>query len=201
MTSMLVTSIIFGILGVVGVSCLLLEIIPFTMAIPSGVAFIFTVFFAIMYKKEKEYDKMRREKDRQLRLVEQKLKQEMELKRQEAMKLAAQKKAMEYDIKPNRPYDKAVAELERKISTSSDERKIKLYKAILKVLKSKQYLVQKRVMLNTRFFEQCIDFWPAMFDGIDCKVDDNGNGIPDDEENGADYFEVSKPKATKNDYN
>ena len=37
----------------------------------------------------------------------------------------------------------------------------------------------------------------AMFDGIECKVDDNGNGIPDDEENGADYFEVSKPKATK----
>ena len=167
------------------------------MCLPSGVAFIFMAFFAIMYKKEKEYDKMRREKDRQLRLIEQKLEQEKELKRQEAMKLAAQKKAMEYDIKPNRPYDKAVAELERKISTSSDERKIKLYKAILKVLKSKQYLVQKRIMLNTRFFEQCIDFWPAMFDGIECKVDDNGNGIPDDEENGADYFEVSKPKATK----
>lgn len=91
----------------------------------------------------------------------------------------------------------ALAELERKISTSSDERKVKLYKAILKVLQSKQYLVQKKVMLNTRFFEQCIDFWPAMFDGIECKVDDNGNGIPDDEENGADYFEVSKPKATK----
>lgn len=154
-------------------------------------------FFAIMYKKEKEYDKMRREKDRQLRLIEQKLEQEKELKRQEAMKLAAQKKAMEFDIKLNRPYDKAVAELERKISTSSDERKVKLYKAILKVLKSKQYLVQKRIMLNTRFFEQCIDFWPAMFDGIECKVDDNGNGIPDDEENGADYFEVSKPKTTK----
>lgn len=197
MTSMLVTSIVFGILGVVGFSCSIFEIIPFTMAIPSGVAFIFMTFFAIMYKKEKEYDKMRREKDRQLRLIEQKLEQEKELKRQEAMKLAAQKKAMEFDIKLNRPYDKAVAELERKISTSSDERKVKLYKAILKVLKSKQYLVQKRIMLNTRFFEQCIDFWPAMFDGIECKVDDNGNGIPDDEENGADYFEVSKPKTTK----
>lgn len=188
MTSMLVTSIIFGILGGVGAFCSTCEIIPFTMLLPSGVAYIFMFFFAIMYKKEK---------DRQLRLMEQKLEQEKELKRQEAMKLAAQKKAAEYDIKPNRPYDKAIAELERKISTSSDERKVKLYKAILKVLQSKQYLVQKKVMLNTRFFEQCIDFWPAMFDGIECKVDDNGNGIPDDEENGADYFEVSKPKATK----
>lgn len=192
MTSMLVTSIIFGILGGVGLFCSICEIIPFPLIIPSGVAFIFMFFFAIMYEKEKEYDKMRREKDRQLRLLKQKLEQEKELKRQEAM---------EYDIKPNRPYDKAIAELERKISTSSDERKVKLYKAILKVLQSKQYLVQKKVMLNTRFFEQCIDFWPAMFDGIECKVDDNGNGIPDDEENGADYFEVSKPKATKNDYN
>lgn len=197
MTSMLVTSIIFGILGGAGLFCSVCEIIPFMLIIPSGVAFIFMFFFAIMYKKEKEYDKMRREKDQQLRLLEQKLQQEKELKRQEAMKLAAQKKAMEYDIKPNRPYDKAIAELERKISTSSDERKVKLYKAILKVLQSKQYLVQKKVMLNTRFFEQCIDFWPAMFDGIECKVDDNGNGIPDDEENGADYFEVSKPKAAK----
>lgn len=195
MTSMLVTSIIFGILGGVGAYCSVCEIIPFTMLLPSGVAYIFMFFFAIMYKKE--YDKMRREKDRQLRLMEQKLEQEKELERQEAMKLAAQKKAAEYDIKLNRPYDKAIAELERKISTSSDERKVKLYKAILKVLQSKQYLVQKKVMLNTRFFEQCIDFWPAMFDGIDCKVDDNGNGIPDDEEDGADYFEVSKPKATK----
>ncbi len=197
MTSMLVTSIIFFILGTVGMFCSIFDIIPLIMLLPSGVAFIFTAFFAIMYKKEKEYNRMRKEKDRQLRLLEQKLEQEKELKRQEAMKLAAQKKAAEYDIKPNRPYDKAVAELERKISTSSDERKIKLCKAILKVLKSKQYLVQKKVMLNTRFFEQCIDFWPAMFDGIDCEVDDNGNGIPDDEENSADYFEVAKPKATK----
>lgn len=111
------------------------------------------------------------------------------------MKADALKKAMEYDIKPNRPYDKAVAELKRNITTSSDERKVKLYKAILKVLMSKQYLAQKKVMLNTRFFEQCIDFWPAMFDGIECKIDDDGNGVPDDEENDADYFEVSKPKA------
>ena len=29
------------------------------------------------------------------------------------------------------------------------------------------------------------------------KADDNGNGIPDDEENSADYFEVSKPNGAK----
>ena len=111
------------------------------------------------------------------------------------MKAAAQKKAMEYDIKPKRPYDKAVERLEDAIASSSDNKKINLYKAILKVLKSKAYLVNKKIMLNTRFFEQCIDFWPAMFDGIECKVDDNGNGIPDDEENGKDYFEVQKAAA------
>lgn len=192
MTSMLVTSIVFGILGVVGIFCSFVELIPITMIIPSVVAFIFMIFFGVMYQKEKEYDKMRREKDRQLRLIEQKLEQDKELKRQEAMKLAAQKKAAEYDIKPNRPYDKAVAELERKISTSSSERNIKNYKGILRVLQSKQYLVQKKVILNTRCFERCIDFWPAMFDGIECKIDDNGNGVPDDEENSADYFEVSE---------
>ena len=58
MTSMLVTSIIFGILGGVGLFCLICEIIPFMMILPSGVAFIFMVFFAIMYKKEKEYKRI-----------------------------------------------------------------------------------------------------------------------------------------------
>lgn len=76
MTSMLVTSIVFGILSVVGIFCSFVELIPITMIIPSVVAFIFMTFFGIMYQKEKEYDKMRREKDRQLRLIEQKLEQE-----------------------------------------------------------------------------------------------------------------------------
>ena len=75
MTSMLVTSIIFGILGGVGIFCSIFDIIPIMMFIPSGVAFIFMFFFAIMYSKEKEYDRMRKEKDRRLRLLEQKLEQ------------------------------------------------------------------------------------------------------------------------------
>lgn len=83
MESMLATSIIFGILGGLGIICSVFDIIPFTMLLPSGVAFIFCFFFAVMYKKEKEYQKMRKEKDRQLRLMEEKLTREKELKRQE----------------------------------------------------------------------------------------------------------------------
>lgn len=71
------------------------------------------------------------------------------------------------------------------------------YRAILNVLESDQYRVQKRVVISSKVLEECIDYWPEAFDGVECLIDDNGNGIPDDEEDGADYFEVSKPKATK----
>ena len=88
----------------------------------------------------------------------------------------------EYDIKPNRPYDKVVDKLKRKIETTTSAKNSKLYKEILNVLQSKQYLAQKRVVLNEELFEKCIDFWPEMFDGIECKIDNDGNGVPDEDE-------------------
>ena len=42
--------------------------------------------------------------------------------------------------------------------------------------------------MNEELFEKCIDFWPEMFDGIECKVDNDGNGVPDEDENSVDYF-------------
>jgi hypothetical protein len=98
---------------------------------------------------------------------------------------------IEDDIKPSHSYDEAVAELERKLESSISAEKSKLYKDILNVLQSNQYLVQKRVLLNEALFEKCIDFWPTMFDGIECKVDSDGDGVPDEDENDADHFEVN----------
>lgn len=46
----------------------------------------------------------------------------------------------------------------------------------------------KRQRLYEELFEKCIDFWPEMFDGIECKIDNDGNGVPDEDENCADYF-------------
>ena len=82
----------------------------------------------------------------------------------------------------------ALDKLKTKIESTTSAKNSKLYKEILNVLQSKQYLAQKRVVLNEKLFEKCIDFWPEMFDGIECKVDNDGNGIPDEDENSVDYF-------------
>lgn len=167
---MLIASILFGILGVIGLFCS-----TFIISISS---FIFMICFFITYQKEKENDKIRKEIDQQLRLLED--------------ELDGTDDSIEDDIKLSHSYDEAVAELERKLESSLSAEKSKLYKDILNVLQSKQYLAQKRVLLNETLFEKCIDIWPTMFDGIECKVDSDGDGVSDEDENDADHFEVSK---------
>lgn len=160
--TMLIASIIFGVLGVVGIFCSLFLVSIFS--------FILMIIFFNAYRKEKAYEKKRDEYNKQQRLYEEEDDED------------------EYDIKPNRPYDKIVDKLKRKIESTTSAKNSKLYKEILNVLQSKQYLAQKRVVLNEELFEKCIDFWPEMFDGIECKVDNDVNGIPDEDENCVDYF-------------
>lgn len=86
----------------------------------------------------------------------------------------------EFDIKPNTPYYKVVNRLMKDIEESDHYEDTGRYRAILSVLESDQYKVQKRVVISSKVLEECIDYWPEAFDGIECLIDDNGNGIPDE---------------------
>lgn len=180
--TMLIASILSGVLGVVGIFCSLFLVSIFS--------FILMIILFNAYRKEKAYEKKRDEYNKQQRLYEEEL--IAGLFRRERMLQEATVNYIEnedeYDIKPNRPYDKIVDKLKRKIESTTSSKDSKLYKEILNVLQSKQYLAQKRVVLNEELFEKCIDFWPEMFDGIECKVDNDGNGVPDEDENSEDYF-------------
>ena len=145
------------------------------------------------YRKEKAYQKMRDDYDKQQRLYEEELvagllRRERMLQEDTVNYIENEDDEGEYDIKPNRPYDKVVDKLKRKLESTVSAKNSKLYKEILNVLQSKQYLAQKRVVLNDDLFEKYIDFWPEMFDGIECKIDNDGNGVPDEDENSVDYF-------------
>ena len=151
------------------------------------------IILFMAYRKEKAYEKKRDEYDKQQRLYEEEIvaglfRRERMMQEATVNYIENEDDEDEYDIKPNRPYDKVVDKLKRKIESTTSTKNSKLYKEILNVLQSKQYLAQKRVMLNEELFEKCIDFWPEMFDGIECKFDNNGNGVPDENENSVDYF-------------
>lgn len=180
--TMLIASIIFGVLGIVCIFCSLFFVSIFS--------FILMIILFMAYRKEKAYEKKIDEYNKQQRLYEEEF--VAGLFRRERMLQEATANYIEnedeYDIKPNRPYDKIVDKLKRKIESTTNAKNSKLYKEILNVLQSKQYLAQKRVVLNEELFEKCIDFWPEMFDGIECKVDNDGNGVPDEDENSVDYF-------------
>ena len=183
--TMLIASIIFGVLGVVDIFCSLFLVSIFS--------FILMIILFNAYRKEKAYEKKRDGYNKQLRLYEEELvaglfRRERMLQEATVNYIENEDDEDEYDIKPNRPYDKIVDKLKRKIESTTSAKNSKLYKEILNVLQSKQYLAQKRVVLNEKLFEKCIDFWPEMFDGIECKVDNDGNGIPDEDENSVDYF-------------
>lgn len=183
--TMLIASIIFGVLGIVCVFCSLFFVSIFS--------FILMIILFMAYRKEKAYEKKRDEYNKQQRLYEEELvagliRRERMLQEVTANCIENENDEDEYDIKPNRPYDKIVDKLKRKIESTTSDKNSKLYKEILNVLQSKQYLAQKRVVLNEELFEKCIDFWPEMFDGIECKVDNDGNGVPDEDENSVDYF-------------
>lgn len=149
-----------------------------------GVMLCFVKMAINKHKQEQE------ERERAQRMLE-----ENERKLQEARKaqekLEAERKAKEYDIIPNRPYDKALSKA-RKLKWSDNQKNKKLGEFFEKLLLSKQYLVQKQVMMTSNAMEHCINFWPEIFDGIKVYTDDNGNGTPDEFEEGDDYFEVSK---------
>lgn len=180
--AMLIPSIIFGVLGVVGIFC--------STFIISIFSFILMIILFMAYRKEKAYEKKIDEYNKRQRHYEEEIM--AGLFRRERMLQEATVNYIEnedeYDIKPNRPYDKVVDKLKRKIETTTSAKNSKLYKEILNVLQSKQYLAQKRVVLNEELFEKCIDFWPEMFDGIECKIDNDGNGVPDEDENCVDCF-------------
>ena len=183
--TLLIASIIFGVLGVVGIFCSLFLVSIFS--------FILMIILFNAYRKEKAYEKKRDEYNKQQRLYEEELiaglfRRERMLQEATVNYIENEDDEDEYDIKPNRPYDKIVDKLKRKIESTTSAKNSKLYKEILNVLQSKQYLAQKRFVLNEEIFEMCIDFWPEMFDGIECKVDNDGNGIPDEDENSVDYF-------------
>lgn len=182
---MLIASIIFGVLGVVGIFCSLFLVSIFS--------FILMIILFTAYRKEKAYEKKRDEYNKQQRLYEEELiaglfRRERMLQEATVNYIENEDDEDEYDIRPNRPYDKVVDKLKRKIESTTSDRRSQLYKEILNVLQSKQYLAQKRVVLNEELFEKCIDFWPEMFDGIECKIDNDGNGVPDEDENHTDYF-------------
>lgn len=86
----------------------------------------------------------------------------------------------EFDIKPNTTYHKIIDKLRKDITESDLIEDMARYRAILYVLESDQYRVQKRVVISSNVLEECIDYWPEAFDGIECLIDDNGNGIPDE---------------------
>lgn len=86
----------------------------------------------------------------------------------------------EFDIKPNTPYYKVINRLVKDIGESDHYEDMGRYRAILNVLESDQYRVQKRVVISSKVLEECIDYWPEAFDGVECLIDDNGNGIPDE---------------------
>lgn len=86
----------------------------------------------------------------------------------------------EFDIKPNTPYYKVINRLVKDTRESDNYEDIGRYRAILDVLESDQYRVQKRVVISSKVLEECIDYWPEAFDGVECLIDDNGNGIPDE---------------------
>lgn len=179
--TMLIASIIFGVLGVVDIIC--------SSFLVSIFSFILMIILFNEYRKEKAYEKKRDEYNKQQRLYEEELfRRERMLQEATVIYIENEDDEDEYDIKPNRHYDKIVDKLKRKIESTTSAKNSKLYKEILNVLQSKQYLAQKRVVLNEELFEKCIDFWPEMFDGIECKVDNDGNGIPDEDENCVDYF-------------
>lgn len=89
-------------------------------------------------------------------------------------------KDVEFDIKPNTPYYKVINRLVKDIGESNHYEDMGRYRAILDVLESDQYRVQKRVVISSKVLEECVDYWPEAFDGIECLIDDNGNGIPDE---------------------
>lgn len=183
--TMLITSIIFGVLGIICIFCSLFFVSIFS--------FILMIILFMAYRKEKAYEKKRDEYNKRQRLYEEELvaglfRRERMLQEATVNYIENEDDEDEYDIKPNRPYDKVVDKLKRKIESTTSAKNSKLYKEILNVLQSKQYLAQKRVVLNEELFEKCIDFWPEMFDGIECKVDNNGNSVPDEDESCLDYF-------------
>ena len=183
--SMLIASIIIGVLGIVCIFCSLFFVSIFS--------FILMIILFMAYRKEKAYEKKIDEYNKRQRLYEKEIvaglfRRERMLQEATVNYIENEDDEDEYDIKPNRPYDKVVDKLKRKLESTTSAKNSKLYKEILNVLQSKQYLAQKRVVLNEELFEKCIDFWPEMFDGIECKVDNDGNGVPDEEENSEDYF-------------
>lgn len=183
--SMLIASIIIGVLGIVCIFCSLFFVSIFS--------FILMIILFMAYRKEKAYEKKIDEYNKRQRLYEKEIvaglfRRERMLQEATVNYIENEDDEDQYDIKPNRPYDKVVDKLKRKLESTTSAKNSKLYKEILNVLQSKQYLAQKRVVLNEELFEKCIDFWPEMFDGIECKVDNDGNGVPDEEENSEDYF-------------
>ena len=69
----LVFSVLFGIFGGAILFGIIFEAIPFEMILLSILFFIFTSIFAVIYKKVKEYEKWRREQDKQFRLYEEEI--------------------------------------------------------------------------------------------------------------------------------
>ena len=69
----LVFSVLFGIFGGAILFSVIFEAIPFETILLSIFFFIFTSIFAVIYKKEKEYEKWRREQDKQFRLYEEEI--------------------------------------------------------------------------------------------------------------------------------
>lgn len=102
------------------------------------------------------------------------------LSKSEILKEDDSNKDVEFDIKPNSTYYKVIHRLEKDIEESNNYEDMGRYRAILDVLESDQYSVQKRVVISSKVLEECIDYWPEAFDGFELLIDDNGNGIPDE---------------------
>ncbi len=163
--------------------------------IPTGIFAVLSVLGWTMYAEDLKSMKRKKEQEEERRKLEELHKKQAAAKAK-AEAEAAEKKAKEFDIIPNRPYDKALAKA-HKLCMSDNAKNRQLGNFIVKLLESKQYLASKRVMLTTAQMEICLNFWPAIFDGIEVLTDDDGNGYPDEWQNSDDYFEVSKPKAKK----
>ena len=142
-------------------------------------------------KRKAEKEKRDAEAERIRQEALRKNQEELEKKRKEAEEKAKFEK--ENTIVLNRPYDKALAKA-RKLCWSDNEKNRQLGNFFVKLLESTQYLASKRVMLTTVQIEKCLEFWPAIFDGIEVFTDDDGNGYPDEWQDSDDYFEVETLK-------
>lgn len=195
MASVVVFSILFYVIGTVFAGCFCLTgSISFLCGslsfITCGIGLsVINALKLNKRKEEKEKEEAEAERIRQEAL--RKNQEELEKKRK-----AAEEKAKfeeENTIVLNRPYDNALAKA-RKLKWSDNSNNKKWGEFLEKLLTSRQYLASKQIMLKSSIIEKCVDFWPAIFEGVTVYTDDDGNGVPDEFQDSDDYFEVETPK-------